>query len=212
MNKRFEEKFLTALKYFVDILVDAEEKETERKELIEAIESLYPADAAEDYYEIGAGLLYKARSYFSSWRTESLEVLREYKRLCEKKETEILNQFVKDKGEKWLLTKTQTKLKKSRLQSKILREIENNYYEAKLQKEQISAMKESISEAKLAVKMARIGYKEGTITNLDLINTQKLYTQTKMEYLKAVYNFYRAKVNLFKSTGKLKEDLSWLKE
>ena len=71
-------------------------------------------------------------------------------------------------------------------------------------------MEESISEAALAVKMAGVGYKEGTITNLDLINTQKLYTQTKMEYLKALYNFYLAKVNLFKSIGELKEDLSWV--
>jgi outer membrane protein TolC len=99
-----------------------------------------------------------------------------------------------------------------RLKMQILQEIENNYNEAKLQKEQISAMKESISEAKLAVKMALTGYKEGTITNLDLTNTQKLYTQTEMEYLKALYNFYIAKVNLFKSIGKLKEDLSWLDE
>jgi outer membrane protein TolC len=60
--------------------------------------------------------------------------------------------------------------------------------------------------------MALTGYKEGTITNLDLTNTQKLYTQTEMEYLKALYNFYIAKVNLFKSIGKLKEDLSWLDE
>ncbi len=107
---------------------------------------------------------------------------------------------------------SQTELRKNRLQLTILREIENNYNEAKLQKDQISAMKESISEAELAVKMARIGYREGTITNLDLINTQKLYTQTKMEYLKALYNFYIAKVSLFKSIGKLKEDLSWVKE
>jgi outer membrane protein len=99
-----------------------------------------------------------------------------------------------------------------RLKMQILQEIENNYNEAKLQKEQIAAMKESISEAKLAVKMALTGYKEGTITNLDLTNTQKLYTQTEMEYLKALYNFYIAKVNLFKSIGKLKEDLSWLDE
>jgi outer membrane protein len=99
-----------------------------------------------------------------------------------------------------------------RLKVQILQEIENNYNEAKLQKEQIAAMRESKSEAKLAVEMAMAGYKEGTITNLDLINTQKLYTQTEMEYLKALYNFYIAKANLFKSIGKLKEDLSWSEE
>ncbi len=102
--------------------------------------------------------------------------------------------------------------KTRRLKMQILQEIENNYNEAKLQKEQISAMDESKSEAKLAVEMAMTGYKEGTITNLDLINTQKLYTQTEMEYLKALYNFYIAKANLFKSIGKLKEDLSWLEK
>jgi len=106
----------------------------------------------------------------------------------------------------------QNEIKIRRLKLRILQEIENNYNEAQLQKEQISAMTESKSEAKLAVKMALTGYKEGTITNLDLINTQKLYTETEMEYLKALYNFYIAKVNLFKSIGKLKEDLSWLEE
>lgn len=106
----------------------------------------------------------------------------------------------------------QTDYRMIRLKLRILQEIENSYNEAKLQKEQISAMQESISEAKLAVKMARVGYKEGTITNLELINTLKLYTQSEMEYLKALYNFYQAKAALFKSIGKLKEDLSWIEK
>lgn len=99
-----------------------------------------------------------------------------------------------------------------KLRTQIMREIENAYNEAKLQKEQITAMLESKTESQLAVEMAKVGYQEGTITNLELINTQKLYTQSQMEYLKALYNFYLAKVSLFKSVGRLKEDMSWIEE
>ncbi len=99
-----------------------------------------------------------------------------------------------------------------KLKFQIQHQITDSYNEAKLQKEQITAMLESTSEAKTAVKMAKLGYTEGTITNLEFINTQKLLLQSEMEYQKALYNFYSAKAALFKNLGRLKEDLSWLEQ
>lgn len=106
----------------------------------------------------------------------------------------------------------QINLAMKKLTFKIQHQITDSYNEAKLQKEQIAAMLESISEAKTAVKMAKLGYTEGTITNLEFINTQKLLLQSEMEYQKALYNFYSAKAALFKNLGRLKEDLSWLEQ
>ena len=106
----------------------------------------------------------------------------------------------------------QTSLAIKKLKFQIQHQITDSYNEAKLQKEQIAAMLESTSEAKTAVKMAKLGYTEGTITNLEFINTQKLLLQSEMEYQKALYNFYSAKAALFKNLGKLKEDLSWLEQ
>ena len=106
----------------------------------------------------------------------------------------------------------QTSLTIKKLKFQIQHQITDSYNEAKLQKEQIAAMLESTSEAKTAAKMAKLGYTEGTITNLEFINTQKLLLQSEMEYQKALYNFYSAKAALFKNLGKLKEDLSWLNQ
>ncbi|NOX87590.1 MAG: TolC family protein [Calditrichaeota bacterium] len=106
----------------------------------------------------------------------------------------------------------QLRQKQQKLKKQILQEIINAYHEAQLQREQIKTMEESKSEAAQAVKMAKIGYQEGSITNLELINTQKLYTRTQVEYLAAFYNFYIAKAALLRAVGLLKEDLSWIDE
>jgi outer membrane protein len=104
------------------------------------------------------------------------------------------------------IEQTQIKLRKQ-----ILQKVINAYNEARLQQTQILAMTEGKNEAEQAVKMARLGYKEGSITNLELINTQKIFTRAKIEHLAALYNFYIAKAGLLRSTGMLREDLtSWI--
>ncbi len=99
---------------------------------------------------------------------------------------------------------------RAKLKKQILQQVINAYHDVMVQKDQIEAMTESKSEAAQAVKMARIGYQEGSVTNLELINTQKLFTRSKVEYLAAWYNFYIAKATLLHSAGLLKEDLSWI--
>lgn len=96
------------------------------------------------------------------------------------------------------------------LQVKIDREVIDSYNDCQIQQQQIEAMAESKTEAAEAVRMARLGYQEGIVTNLDIINTQKLLTETNIQYLKAIYNFYVAKARLYRNIGKLEEDLTWL--
>lgn len=103
------------------------------------------------------------------------------------------------------IEQTQSKIKKQ-----ILQQVINAYHEARLQQAQIEAMREGKSEAGQAVKMARIGYREGSITNLELINTQKIFTRAQIGYLAAWYNFYTAKASLLRNAGMLTEDLGWI--
>ena len=103
----------------------------------------------------------------------------------------------------------QSEVAVDRIRRQIQQEVIDAYEECKIQLQQIHAMQESIQEAEIALRMARLGYREGTVTNLDVINSQKLYTESKVNYLKAVYNFYTAKAMLYWRAGRLREDISW---
>ncbi|NIA30690.1 MAG: TolC family protein [Actinobacteria bacterium] len=104
----------------------------------------------------------------------------------------------------------QTEALYRRLLKQIKQQVINSYRECKIQLQQMQAMQESEQDATEAVRMAKIGYQEGTVTNLDVINTQKLLTETQVKYYQALYAFYVAKARLYRSMGKLKEDFSWL--
>jgi len=104
----------------------------------------------------------------------------------------------------------QTEALTNRLQKQIKQQVINSYQECRIQMQQMQAMQESERDATEAVRMAKIGYQEGTITNLDVINTQKLLTETQVKYYQSLYAFYVAKAKLYRSIGKLGEDFSWL--
>ena len=104
----------------------------------------------------------------------------------------------------------QTEALYSRLQKQIRQQVINSFRECQVQLQQMQAMQESEQDAAEAIRMAKIGYQEGTVTNLDVINTQKLLTETQVKYYQSLYAFYVAKAKLYRSIGKLKEDFSWL--
>jgi len=103
---------------------------------------------------------------------------------------------------------TQTQIDK--LKRQIYQQVQVAYNECLIQKQQMEAMEQSRDAAQEAMKMAQIGYREGTLTNLDLINTQKLLTETQINYSNALYDFYIAKAQLFLTIGKMKEDFEWV--
>lgn len=96
------------------------------------------------------------------------------------------------------------------LQRQVVRQVLATYRECQIQQQQRKAMEQSRDQAQQALDMARIGYREGTITNLDLVNTQKLLTETNINYSNALYDFYIAKARLYQIMGKLKEDFEWI--
>ncbi|GBE26463.1 outer membrane protein TolC precursor [bacterium BMS3Bbin03] len=105
----------------------------------------------------------------------------------------------------------QTEILRKRLKKQIARQVINSFKECRIQLQQMRAMHESEKDAGDAVRMAELGYQTGTVTNLDVINTQKLFTETRVRYLRSLYSFYVAKAHLYRNIGKLKEDVSWLR-
>lgn len=100
----------------------------------------------------------------------------------------------------------------ARLQKDIFLQVQSAYNECIIQQQQMDAMKESLDAAQQAAKMAGVGYREGTITNLDLINTQKLLTETSINYSNSIYDFYIAKANLYLVMGNMTEDFEWIEK
>ncbi len=104
----------------------------------------------------------------------------------------------------------QTQSRIDQLQKQIFQQVQVAYNECVIQKQQMEAMEQSRDAAEEALKMAQVGYREGTLTNLDLITTQKLLTETQINYSNAIYDFYIAKAQLFLTMGKMKEDFEWV--
>ncbi len=104
----------------------------------------------------------------------------------------------------------QTRTAIGQLYKNIFLQVQSAYNDCLIQQQQKKAMGESRDAAEQAVKMAQVGYREGTITNLDLINTQKLLTETQINYSNAIYDFYIAKAQLYLVIGKMKEDFEWV--
>jgi|GEM_PF-3096577 outer membrane protein len=104
----------------------------------------------------------------------------------------------------------QTQTRIEQLQKQIYKQVQIAYNECLIQRQQMEAMEQSRNAAQEAMKMAQIGYQEGTLTNLDLTNTQKLLTETQINYSNAIYDFFIAKAQLFLAIGKMKEDFEWV--
>jgi outer membrane protein len=108
------------------------------------------------------------------------------------------------------LAQRQVEIRLDLFKKQIARQVIKAYSNCQIQKKQLIAMSKSKTEAEDAVQMAKIGYQEGTVTNLEVVNSQKLLTQTNIQYLKALYNFYIYKARLYRSIGALEEEFTWL--
>jgi outer membrane protein len=104
----------------------------------------------------------------------------------------------------------QAEYSREKTQAQVAREVISAYGDCQLMKKQIGVMRVSKKQAADAVVMAQYGYKEGTVTNLEVINIQNLLIESTIGYLQALYDYYAAKARLYRSIGKLREDMSWL--
>jgi len=84
------------------------------------------------------------------------------------------------------------------LKDGIILQVKSAFWNMETAKESILAQRENIGQAKEALSIAESRYKNGTITNLEVLDTQLALTRAKVGYLKALYDYNIAKITLEK--------------
>lgn len=97
----------------------------------------------------------------------------------------------------------QVQITKEQLKKGIMLEIDSTMLQMNEAKEIIASAEESVKQAEESLKIAQVSYKNGVITNLELMDTQTMLTQVKMQYAQAVFGYIDAKAKLDKAVGKL---------
>ncbi|OGS21733.1 MAG: hypothetical protein A2252_11650 [Elusimicrobia bacterium RIFOXYA2_FULL_39_19] len=67
--------------------------------------------------------------------------------------------------------------------------------------ERIVSQEENIKQAQESLKIAEVGYANGVVTNLEVMDTQLALTQAKINYMQALYDYIITNAGLKKATG-----------
>ncbi len=73
-----------------------------------------------------------------------------------------------------------------------------NYVEADKNRE---SLKQSMIQAKESLRISNLLYNEGMTTQLDVLNSQLLYNNSKVQYLQGIYDYNISQLDLLKSIG-----------
>lgn len=87
------------------------------------------------------------------------------------------------------------------LRDGIILQVKSAFWDMQASKESILAQRQNIEQAKEALFIAENRYKNGTITNLEVLDTQLALTKAKVGYLNALYNYNIARTALEKYKG-----------
>jgi outer membrane protein TolC len=108
------------------------------------------------------------------------------------------------------LTYYQNELALEKTRHDIVQEVVQTYSSASGQQNLLQAMKESKEVAAETVRLSKLGYQEGSVTQLEIVNAQNLLTEANLQYLNVLYDLWVAKARLYRAMGKLEENLKWL--
>jgi len=67
--------------------------------------------------------------------------------------------------------------------------------------ERIASQSENVKQAQESMRIAEVGYSNGVVTNLEVMDTQLALTQAKTNYLQALYDYLTTSAGLKKATG-----------
>jgi len=67
--------------------------------------------------------------------------------------------------------------------------------------ERIVSQEENVKQAQESMRIAEVGYANGVVTNLEVMDTQLALTQAKTNYLQALYDYLTTSAGLKKATG-----------
>jgi outer membrane protein TolC len=84
-------------------------------------------------------------------------------------------------------------------------DIEQNYNSYIEASKSLKSLKDALNQYKESLRISNLLYAEGMSNQLDVLNAQLLYTKSKSEYLRGIYNYNVSQLSLLKSVGLLEK-------
>ncbi|PKL49221.1 MAG: hypothetical protein CVV42_06750 [Candidatus Riflebacteria bacterium HGW-Riflebacteria-2] len=85
-------------------------------------------------------------------------------------------------------------------------EIRQAYLTLKSSEEIVAAQKENLKQAEETMRLANVRYENGLFTQVDLFDAETAYSNTRLQYLQAVFFHHQARLAYLLATGKLGRD------
>ncbi|MFO7446429.1 MAG: TolC family protein [Ignavibacteriaceae bacterium] len=97
----------------------------------------------------------------------------------------------------------QMSLLQRQTETQVSLEVEQNYYRFNESVKNLRSLKEAMTQSKESLRLSNLLYGEGMSTQLDVLNAQLLYNNSRVQYLQGIYNYNINQLQLLKSIGKL---------
>ncbi len=97
----------------------------------------------------------------------------------------------------------QMKMAAKSAEDQALIEVEQNFYLYKESEKNLKSYEEALKQSRESLRLSNLLYAEGMSTQLDVLNAQLLYNNSKTQYLQAIYNNNITQLGLLKSVGLL---------
>lgn len=81
--------------------------------------------------------------------------------------------------------------------------IEQSFYKYKEAQKNLTSLEEALKQAKESMRISNLLYEQGMSTQLDVLNAQLLYINSKKDYQQGVYDYNISQLSLLNSIGKL---------
>ncbi|MGD9899402.1 MAG: TolC family protein [Calditrichaceae bacterium] len=114
-------------------------------------------------------------------------------------------------GGKRLIDLQQSKIKNKQsaiqldlLKKSIYLDVENNYNRFREARTNLVSLKEASEETKEALRLADLNYREGIITQVEVLTAQLSFITSEEEYRNGIYQYNVSQLRLLRSIGKLK--------
>ena len=85
-------------------------------------------------------------------------------------------------------------------------EIYQAYLTLKSSEEIVAAQKENLKQAEETMRLANVRYENGLFTQVDLFDAETAYSNTRLQYLQAVFFHHQARLSYLLATGQLGRD------
>ncbi len=84
-------------------------------------------------------------------------------------------------------------------------DVEEKYYAYKNVLKSLKSLQQAMEESKESMRISALMYGNGMSTQLDVLNAQLLYTKSKAEYLRGIFNYNSSQLQLLNSAGLMDE-------